>query len=55
MVERKDNPNIKYAIMCIEKNMIIKNEMEVFIQHERNIMVEINFPLIVQLQGTFRD
>jgi hypothetical protein len=38
----------KYALKCIEKNMIIKNKMENFIVDEKTILESLSFPLIVK-------
>lgn len=54
LVENKKN-NHKYALKCIEKNTIIQNKMEKFIQNEKEILEKIDFPLIVKFVTSSHD
>lgn len=51
----EDEANNKYALKCIEKAKIVENEMESFIQQEREIFENLDSPFIVSCYRTFKD
>ena len=54
LVENKKTEK-RYALKCVEKNLVVKHQMEKFLKAEKEILQLCDFPLIVKLNESYKD